>query len=295
MIKPDVTALTRSQLDRLRCFLVSHDVIAALPFLKHLDRIASSSASPVDWFVLNSPSDLKGVMARLHHGHVAIHTLAPAAAEQIMEQASWATFTSPAKGLIGAAPVIDACLATSMLRDQSIARHEREQAFAISLQAHCERAGSGALLREACLGDVRGLCSNTLTTWLSDFAHETGHTGPDPALNANVGEMAKVLVASKDTFVLWHREQPVSMCRFCDFRHGLAHVGGVWTPPEHRGRGHATTLLRQALQVAYQRGARQACLRTGSAEAARLYQRIGFERVDDFCVVTWRHPYAPIN
>jgi len=52
-------------------------------------------------------------------------------------------------------------------------------------------------------------------------------------------------------------------------------VTGVATPPEHRGRGIATWLMREALAAAREAGAASASLRASRA-GAPIYERLGF-------------------
>ncbi len=61
---------------------------------------------------------------------------------------------------------------------------------------------------------------------------------------------------------------------------GLAVVEPVCTHPAHRRRGLAEALIRDGLERARQRGATQACVDTGSGDAAnRLYAAVGFGEV----------------
>lgn len=57
-----------------------------------------------------------------------------------------------------------------------------------------------------------------------------------------------------------------------------ATLWGVWTRPEHRGRGHAERAIRHALDVARSWGVSVLCLSANrtQASAIRLYTRLGF-------------------
>ncbi len=69
----------------------------------------------------------------------------------------------------------------------------------------------------------------------------------------------------------------------------LAIVEPVCTHPDHRRRGLAQALLRRGLELARQAGATQACVDTGSGEAAnRLYAEVGFGEVFPAWDWEWR-------
>lgn len=58
---------------------------------------------------------------------------------------------------------------------------------------------------------------------------------------------------------------------------GMTRIGPVYTPPEHRGRGHATAVTAAAARWALDRGARHVLLYTDLANPTtnRLYPRPG--------------------
>jgi predicted GNAT family acetyltransferase len=67
----------------------------------------------------------------------------------------------------------------------------------------------------------------------------------------------------------------------------MVQVGGVYTPPEARGRGYARTAVALCLRAARERGVRRAILFTGedNIPAIRAYRALGFERIGDFAIV----------
>ena len=74
---------------------------------------------------------------------------------------------------------------------------------------------------------------------------------------------------------------------------GLAIVEPVCTHPDHRRRGLAETLIREGLERARRQGATQACVDTGSDDAAnRLYATVGFGEVFVEREWEWRDPAA---
>ena len=62
----------------------------------------------------------------------------------------------------------------------------------------------------------------------------------------------------------------------------VVQVGGVWTPPDMRGRGYARCAVAASLLQARAEGARRAILFTNSASGARAYEALGFARTGQF-------------
>jgi predicted GNAT family acetyltransferase len=67
----------------------------------------------------------------------------------------------------------------------------------------------------------------------------------------------------------------------------IVQLGGVWTPPERRGRGYGRAVVAGALLAARDGGAQRAVLFTGddNVAAKRAYAALGFRRVGDWGLV----------
>jgi N-acetylglutamate synthase-like GNAT family acetyltransferase len=79
---------------------------------------------------------------------------------------------------------------------------------------------------------------------------------------------------------------------------GVAHpdmvqVGGVWTPPDERGKGYARAVVAASLREARAQGVRRAVLFAHDAGAIRAYAAIGFEKVGSYTLVTLAEPFDP--
>ena len=61
-------------------------------------------------------------------------------------------------------------------------------------------------------------------------------------------------------------------------------VGGVWTPPETRGRGYARCVVAGSLLHARAQGVTRALLFTmeSNVAAVRAYEALGFRRIGDY-------------
>ncbi len=67
-------------------------------------------------------------------------------------------------------------------------------------------------------------------------------------------------------------------------------VGGVWTPPELRGKGYARALVAASLADAESKGADRAILFTSNPQAAKAYTAIGFEKIGRFMLAWLKAP-----
>ncbi len=84
--------------------------------------------------------------------------------------------------------------------------------------------------------------------------------------------------------------QPVAMSSFNATLADAVQVGGVYTPPESRGRGYARVAVAASLAASRDAGARLGVLFTGEANipAIRAYAALGFRLVGDYRIVLLR-------
>lgn len=129
-------------------------------------------------------------------------------------------------------------------------------------------------LRLACAADL-----NLLAAWIDTF-HDEVFAGRQ---TVRAYEVAERMLQRQDLY-LWDDGRPVSMAnRTRPTRHGIT-VGLVYTPPELRGRGYATSCVAALSQRLLDEG-RQFC--TLFADLANptsnaIYQRIGYRPICDF-------------
>ncbi|MDJ1006545.1 MAG: GNAT family N-acetyltransferase [Paracoccaceae bacterium] len=65
----------------------------------------------------------------------------------------------------------------------------------------------------------------------------------------------------------------------------IVQIGGVWTPPELRGRGHARRAVALHLDEVRAGGVRSATLFASGLAAVRAYRSLGFSRIGSFSLV----------
>jgi len=80
---------------------------------------------------------------------------------------------------------------------------------------------------------------------------------------------------------------PVSLSAFNCALPDIVQLGGIFTPPELRGRGYAKAAIAAQLQAARAAGAERAVLFASDPQAIRCYEGLGFRRIGDFGLVLW--------
>ena len=89
-----------------------------------------------------------------------------------------------------------------------------------------------------------------------------------------------------------HNGKPVACTAFNSATKEAVQVGGVWTPPELRGRGYARCAVAASLLDARAEGVDKAILFTGvnNISAQKAYVALGFEHVGDYRILLLRPP-----
>lgn len=86
-------------------------------------------------------------------------------------------------------------------------------------------------------------------------------------------------IAADSHRVLMAGGEPVCLTGFNAALPDIVQIGGVYTPPAHRGRGYARRAVALHLAEAKAKGASRATLFSASDGASRAYRAIGFEEV----------------
>jgi RimJ/RimL family protein N-acetyltransferase len=126
-----------------------------------------------------------------------------------------------------------------------------------------------------------------LIEWMGAFAQEAG-------LAVDIDTRASAMVDTGlryDKLLLWEDGGPMSMVGVNRPIAGVARVGPVYTPPEHRGRGYAGTAVAAASRRALAAGAERCMLFTDLANPTsnKIYAEVGYRRVGD-----WeQHAFVP--
>ncbi len=86
--------------------------------------------------------------------------------------------------------------------------------------------------------------------------------------------------------------QPAGMTGFNATLPDLVQIGGVYTPPEKRGRGIARRAVALHLKEAREDGVTSAILFAVSPAAQRAYEALGFRQIGSFTLTIFRNPVA---
>ena len=159
---------------------------------------------------------------------------------------------------------------------------ERELLFGLDLAA-LEVPADLASGRAACRPARRDELP-LLAEWRARFVVETKVEREGPELLSRARVAKELLYADGALFVLEREGALVSMAGFNARTAETAQVGGVFTPPELRGRGHARCAVAGALLAARASGASRGILFTAESNrpAQRSYQAIGFRTIGDY-------------
>jgi RimJ/RimL family protein N-acetyltransferase len=134
-------------------------------------------------------------------------------------------------------------------------------------------------------GEVDFLCA-----WRAAYRREALGE-PEGAENRKAAlDEVRELHAAGSHFVLEAQGQaaPVSYSAFNARLPEIVQVGGVWTPPDQRGRGYARAVVAGSLLEARAQGVLRAVLFTESPAARRAYEALGFRRVGEYGLVIFR-------
>jgi predicted GNAT family acetyltransferase len=126
-----------------------------------------------------------------------------------------------------------------------------------------------------------------LTEWRVSYEIETLNRLSSPHLWERCRNQLDRLQAQQAHWVLEVDNTIVSYCAFTAQLPDAVQLGGVWTPPEHRNRGHARCVVAGALLTARDAGVEQAILFTGHDNAAAqcTYRQLGFQLIGEYGLV----------
>jgi uncharacterized protein len=129
-----------------------------------------------------------------------------------------------------------------------------------------------------------------ILAWVRAFATEA-LPDPDEAFERLERNLESRFGGEGGGFWLWEdRGEPVSLSGFSGPTPTGIRIGPVYTPPEHRQHGYATTLVADLSAWLLERGHRACFLYTDLANPTsnRIYVEIGYERVCDAMEFTFR-------
>ncbi|WP_296417040.1 GNAT family N-acetyltransferase [Pseudooctadecabacter sp.] len=128
-----------------------------------------------------------------------------------------------------------------------------------------------------------------LRDWMLDYDVNTlGLTRADA--EARVDREFDAALAAGSRRILAEGETPLCLTGFNAVVDDIVQVGPVYTPPEHRGKGHARRAVALHLQEARKDGANRSILFATDPSAIAAYRAVGFRPIGRFSLIFFEHP-----
>lgn len=176
------------------------------------------------------------------------------------------------RGMNGAAEQVRVVLDALSLPAEGWQLNRDEPLYALDLNALAVPDQTG-IVRPAGPED-----RDTLELWFDAYMTETG-THQEPGRAAQRAEAA---IGSDRLRVLEEAGQLTAMTGLNSRAGAAVQVGGVYVPPDLRGKGRAGRVVAGHLAQLRETGLRRAILFAHAPDAARAYERIGFQRTGTY-------------
>jgi uncharacterized protein len=126
---------------------------------------------------------------------------------------------------------------------------------------------------------------DVLCSWRLAYDIEVLGATDSPEQRKRAADFLDGQTADGNAWVALDRGMPVSLSAFNATLPDVVQLGGIYTPPELRGRGFAKVAVAGSLLAGRERGASRAVLFTNNPSAVRTYEALGFARVGDFSLI----------
>lgn len=194
----------------------------------------------------------------------------------------------PIRGILGPATQVATAMAVLEPAPETVKLDEEEGLYGLDLDRlivpEALRTGElhGRRIEERDLEIV--------TAWRLAYSLEALGEADSPALRERCRQDMADSLERGDTWVVERDGTPVASSSFNAALAEVVQVGGVWTPPEHRGRGYGRAAVAASLLDVRAEGVGRSVLFTGDENlpARRAYAALGYERIGDFRIVLLR-------
>lgn len=222
-----------------------------------------------------------GVLAHFWNGMLAVQ--APMATEALARTANALSPPRPVVGMTGPLDQVMRVREALGLTLQPPRFFGREELFGCDLAAMTAPPPDGLVVRPPRLDELP-----LLTDWRVAYHVEAYNAEPSDALTAASAEEITLRHGEGHDFVLvGDGDRPLAYCAYNAVLADRVQIGGVYTPPDRRGQGHARRVVAGAMAEAAGRGAARAVLFTGTGNqpARRAYFSLGFRILGDWGVI----------
>lgn len=226
------------------------------------------------------------VAVAAHYGNGMIALQAPAGGAGLLAAEVARATGRPIQGLVGPRGQVVEAREALGLAGRATAIDTREDLFALELDAlvvsDALRAGN-VVCRRAELAD-RAIAGD----WRVAYAIEALGSQPGPTMEEEARGSSAQGIERRELWLLCDPDgAPLAMSGINASLPDRVQIGGVYTPPALRGRGHGGDVVAGQLLELRAEGVRRAVLFTDEENhaAVRAYQRIGFVRIGDYGLV----------
>ncbi|HEU4578539.1 MAG TPA: GNAT family N-acetyltransferase [Polyangiaceae bacterium] len=228
--------------------------------------------------------EITGVAAQGASGMLLIQ--APVAAVADLTRACVSISQRPVTGLAGPAPQVEQARLALALRTEDASYHRDEWLYGLDL---CDlrvpsALSSGLVGARAPLPGER----DTLCAWRLAYDLESLGSSDSEQTRQRSAHFLDQQIADGNAWVAVESGAPVSLSAFNAALPDIVQLGGIYTPPELRGRGFAKVAVAAALLAARDRGAERAVLFTSNPSAVRTYEALGFRRTGSYAIALYR-------
>ena len=194
----------------------------------------------------------------------------------------------PVAGVLGPDELAETTIRQLKLTDADYAANRTEALYTLDLAALVlppDLDGETSCMIEAAVVE-----RDLLGQWIRGYEIEALGSHDDEELAVRSLDRVDQMITGSECWVLAVDGRPVSLCGFNARLPDMVQIGPVWTPPEHRSRGYARTLVALALRRANEQGVGKAILFTDYPAAAKAYEAVGFNRIGAFRLALLRKP-----
>jgi GNAT superfamily N-acetyltransferase len=221
-------------------------------------------------------------------GHGAGGMLLLQAPESVAELARACVSSSqrPVTGLAGPLPQVARAMRALGLKAEHASYHRDEWLYGLDLSALIVpiALSTGVVACRAPLPRER----DTLCAWRLAYDIEALSAADTDETRQRSARVLDQQIADGNAWIALDRGAPVSLSAFNAALADIVQLGGIYTPPELRGRGFARVAVAASLLAARERGVERGILFTSNPSAARAYEALGFLRTGDYAVTLFR-------
>lgn len=186
--------------------------------------------------------------------------------------------------VVGEAPQAKRALAGLGMPDHGISWQGVEPGYALELENLEMPRNNGAVL----LNYVDGP-REIMAAWRRDYRITILAT-PLEEVDRAVAQDIEIFAEEDSHRVLMQDDRPLAMTGFNTSTPDVVQVGGVYTPPEARGKGHARVALALHLVEARALGVKTALLFAANEAAAKSYRAVGFRPNGELMTIIFKSP-----